>query len=145
MTDTIIIASIISEELWNQLAKNISFDVFYNILNYTLNDIIELNPRLTVFCNYIAELLELYKVSKKDIQKYFDNKPLTIQYRENLLPIICRISRLDRHLSSLKYNDIVLLPPLQPQNKTFFRPNVTILSIIHLFFTRTIDHLQISW
>ncbi len=75
MTDIAITAFYISEEPRNQLAKDTLFDVFYNILNCTLNDIIELDPRLTAFCNYIAESPEFYKVSKEDIQKYFNDKP----------------------------------------------------------------------
>jgi len=57
LTDTIITTLYIPEESRDQFVKNISFNVFYSILNYTLNDIIELDLRLIVFYNYIAELL----------------------------------------------------------------------------------------
>ncbi len=56
-----------SEELRDQFAKDTPFDVFYGILDYILNDIVELDSRLAVFYNYIAELLELCKVSEEDI------------------------------------------------------------------------------
>jgi len=67
LADAIIAVFYILEEFQDQFVKNIPFNVFYNILNYILNDIIELNFRLTTFYNYIIELLELYKVLKEDI------------------------------------------------------------------------------
>ncbi len=67
MTDTIITAFIISEEFRDQLIKNILFDILYNILDCILNDITELDLRLAVFYNYIAELLELCKISEENI------------------------------------------------------------------------------
>ncbi len=67
MTDIIITVFIILEELRDQLIKNTSFDILYNILDCILNDIIELDLRLTVFRNYITELSEFYKVLEKDI------------------------------------------------------------------------------
>ena len=67
LTNIIIAAFIISKELRDQLAKDILFNVFYNILDYILNDIVELDPRLATFCNYIVKLPEFYKVSEKDI------------------------------------------------------------------------------
>ncbi len=76
LTNIIIAAFIISKELRDQLAKDILFNVFYNILDYILNDIVELDPRLTAFYNYIVKLLKLYKISKEDIQKYLDDKSL---------------------------------------------------------------------
>jgi len=67
LTDIIITVFIILEELRDQLIKNTSFDILYNILDCILNDIIELDLRLTVFRNYITELSEFYKVLEKDI------------------------------------------------------------------------------
>ncbi len=60
-------ASIILEKLRDQFIKDISSDIFHNILDYILNNIVELDPRLAVFCDYIAELPEFCKVLEKDI------------------------------------------------------------------------------
>ena len=87
------------------------FNIFYNILNYILNDIVELDLRLTVFYNYIAELLELHKISKKDIQKYLDDK------------LLFDIKEIFRRLSIEYYNLI----------DTFLFQNITILSFYYLF------------
>ncbi len=67
LINIIIVVFIILKELWDQLTKDILSDVFYNILDYILNDIVELDLWLAIFYDYIAELLEFYKVSKKDI------------------------------------------------------------------------------
>ncbi len=67
LTNTIITTSIISEKPRDQLAKDIPSDVFYNILDYILDNIVELDFRLTIFYNYIAELLKLRKILKEDI------------------------------------------------------------------------------
>ena len=67
LTDIIIVISIILEELRDQFVKDILFNVFYDILDYILNDIVELDLRLTIFCDYIVELLELCKVLEEDI------------------------------------------------------------------------------
>ncbi len=67
MTDVTIAVSIISKKFWNQFVKDISFDILYGILDYILNDTTELDLRLTVFYDYITELLEFYKVLKEDI------------------------------------------------------------------------------
>ncbi len=55
------------KELRNQFAKDILSDILCSILDYTLNDIVELDLRLAVFYDYIVELLEFRKVSKEDI------------------------------------------------------------------------------
>ncbi len=49
LTDVIITTFIIPEKPWDQLAKDTPSNIFYNILNYILNDTTELNPRLTAF------------------------------------------------------------------------------------------------
>ena len=67
MINIVITISIILKELQDQFIKDILSDIFYNILDYILNDIIELNLRLTIFYNYIIELPELCKILKKDI------------------------------------------------------------------------------
>ena len=67
MINTIITVSIILEESRDQFIKDIPSDIFYNILNYTLNDTVELNLQLVAFYDYITELLEFYKVLKEDI------------------------------------------------------------------------------
>ncbi len=55
------------KEFQNQFAKDTPSDIFYSILDCILNDIIELNPRLAAFYNYIAKLPELYKVLEENI------------------------------------------------------------------------------
>ncbi len=67
LINVIIAVFIILEKLPDQLVKNIPSDVFYNILDYILNNIVKLNLRLTVFYNDIAEFPEFYKVLKEDI------------------------------------------------------------------------------
>ncbi len=67
MINIIIVVFIILEELRDQFTKGIPSDVLYNILDCTLNDIVELDLQLAVFYDYIVELLELCKVSKEDI------------------------------------------------------------------------------
>ncbi len=67
MINIVITISIILKELQDQFIKDILSDIFYNILDYILNDIIELDSRLAVFYDYIVELLKLRKVLKKDI------------------------------------------------------------------------------
>ncbi len=67
LTDITIVAFIIPEEFRDQFVKDILFDILYNILDCILDDIIKLDLRLTVFYDYIAELLEFYKVSEEDI------------------------------------------------------------------------------
>ena len=67
LINTILTVSYLLEKLYDQLAKNILSEVLRGILNYILNNTIELEPYLTVFRRYIAELLELHYVLKKDI------------------------------------------------------------------------------
>jgi len=67
LINIIIVVFIILEELRDQFTKGIPSDVLYNILDCTLNDIVELDLQLAVFYDYIVELLELCKVSKEDI------------------------------------------------------------------------------
>ncbi len=71
LTDIIITIFIISEEFRDQFAKNILSDVFYNILNYILNDIAELDLRLIIFYNYIAELPGILQGFKRRYLKIF--------------------------------------------------------------------------
>ena len=67
LTDIVIAVSIILKKFRDQFAKDILSNVFRNILDCTLNNIIELDLQLAAFYNYIVELPELYKVSEKDI------------------------------------------------------------------------------
>jgi len=67
LINIIIVVFIILEELRDQFTKGIPSDVLYNILDCTLNDIVELDLQFAVFYDYIIELLELCKVSKEDI------------------------------------------------------------------------------
>ncbi len=67
LINTVITTFIIPKEPRNQLAKDILSDIFYNILDYILDNIIELDLQLAAFYNYIVKLLEFRKVSKEDI------------------------------------------------------------------------------
>ncbi len=67
LTDATIAASIILKEPRDQFVKNIPSNVLRGILDYTLDDIAELDPRLAVFYDYIAELSKLCKVLEKNI------------------------------------------------------------------------------
>ncbi len=67
LTNIILITFYLLEESYNQLVKDIPSEVLYNILDYILDNTIELEPHLTAFRYYIVELLELRRVSKEDI------------------------------------------------------------------------------